>query len=122
MGDETAQVQAPIPVLDSFESLVDNLIFDKLALLDRLVDADHVLPHDPPRTNVEMADFRVAHEAFRETDGERRGLELCETSLALGELIHHRGVGSSNGVAILGRILRWDTPAVNHDYKSERAS
>jgi len=70
VGDKAAQMQAPIPVLGSLHGVVNSLILRELALLDRKVDADDVLPHDSPGANVEMADLGIAHETLRETDGE----------------------------------------------------
>lgn len=115
MGDQTAEVQTPVAVLGRLHDLLDHIVADELVLLDRLVDANDVLPDDAAGANVEMADFRVAHQALGETDSQRGGIELGEARFALGEGVHDGGLGGGNGVAILGRLLRGDAPAVNHD-------
>lgn len=122
MGDEAAEMEASIAILGSLQGLVYHLILSEIALLDGLVDADDVLPNNTPGADVEMADFGIAHETVREADGKGGGLELGETGTTLGQLVHHRGVGGGNGVAILGGLFGRDTPAVNHDYKTGRAS
>lgn len=113
--DETAEVKTAIAIGGRLKGLLDDLILVELFLLDGLVDANNVLPHNAASANVEMADFRVAHQAFGQTDGEGRGVKLGEAGLALGELIHDRGLGRGNGIAILGALLRRDTPTVNDD-------
>jgi hypothetical protein len=77
------------------------------------------LPDNPTGTNVEMADFRVAHKALREAHGKRRGFEL---RVALGSLRvffpeagHERCVGSGNGITFRRGMLGWDTPAIDND-------
>ena len=115
MGDQTAEVQTAIAVLGALHDLLDDLIAAELALLDGLVDPDNVLPDNATRADVEVSDLGVAHKALRQTDGQGRGLELGVASGALGELVHDRSVGSGDGIALLGRGLRGDTPAVNHD-------
>lgn len=119
MGDQATEVKTTCPTLGCLEGLLDDVVLAELALLDRQVDADNVLPDDTASTNVEMADFGVAHEALGEANGKRRSVELSEAGRTFGQLVHHRGVGSGNGISILGRFLGGDTPAVNHDYMTE---
>jgi len=115
VGDETAKMETAIAVLGVLDGLLDDVVLGELANLDGLVDTDDVLPDDTSGADVEMADFGVAHQALGKTDGKRRGLELGETSSALGELIHDGGLGSGNSIAILGRVRGRDSPSVNDD-------
>lgn len=115
VGNQTAKVKTPVGVLGRLHDVLDHIVAGELALLDGLVDADDVLPDDTAGTNVEMADFGVAHETLGKADGQRRGVEFGETVPALGEVVHDGSLGGGNGVAILGRLLRGDAPAVNHD-------
>jgi hypothetical protein len=121
MRNKTAKVKTPVAVLCRLHHLLDHIIAPQLVVLDGLVDANDVLPDDATSANVEMSDLGVAHKAFRKADSQRRGVEFGESGSALGELIHHGCLGSSNGVAILGRLLGGNAPAVNHDCTSERA-
>ena len=70
MGDETAKVQSTGTVLGGLQSLLDDLVLRKLALLDGLVDPHDILPHHTSSTNVQVSDFRVAHEALGQAHGE----------------------------------------------------
>jgi hypothetical protein len=115
VGHQAAKVKAPIAILGRRQNLLDHIIVAELALLNGQVDADDVLPDDTAGADVEMPDFGVAHEAFGETDGQRRRVEFGETSCALRELVHDGSLGGGNGVAIFGGLLGGDTPAVNHD-------
>lgn len=112
---QAAEVKTPVAVLRRLHDLLDNLVVAELALFDGLVDTDDVLPDDTAGANVQMTDFGVAHQALRKTDSQRGGFELGETGGALGEMVHDGGLGGGNGVAILGRLVRGDAPAVNHD-------
>lgn len=82
-----------------------------------LTNPDNVLVHNTAGANVQMADLRVAHEALGETDGGGGSLQLAVVLLVLGEGVHLRGVGVSDSIAILGRLVRRDTPAIDHDCK-----
>jgi hypothetical protein len=73
-----------------------------------LVDLDNVLPDDTPGPNVQVADFRVAHEALLEANGKSVSLELDKVVL-VPYSVHVRGVTVEDGIALLiGR----ETPAV----------
>jgi hypothetical protein len=114
---QTTEVKLSL-ALGHLQRLLDGGVLAKLALLDGLVDADNVLPHDTTGADVQVADLGVSHEAFGQADGERRGLELGEARLAQRELVHDRGLGGGNGIAILGGLLRGNAPAVNHDCRT----
>lgn len=104
----------------TLKGLLDDLVVVELVLLDGLINADDILPDNTASTNVEMADFRVTHQALGKTNGQRRSIQLGEAGLALGELVHDRSLSSSNGIAILGRFGRRDTPTVNDDCTSAK--
>jgi hypothetical protein len=112
---QTAEVKTPVAALRRLQNLLDHVIAGELALLDGLVNAHDVLPDDAAGADVEMPNFGVAHEALGETNGQGGGIEFGEAGRALREGVHDGSVGSGNGVAILGRLLRGDAPAVNHD-------
>lgn len=120
MGDETAEVQSAVAARSSLKSLLDNLVAAQLSLLDGLIDANHVLPDNATGTNVQMANLGVSHEALGKSNSQRRGIELSVTVGVGGELVHDRGLGGSNGVAILGALGRGNTPAINDDCKSAK--
>lgn len=119
--DETAQVQSAVAVFGSLQCLLDNRSLAELAILDGLVDAHNVLPHHTASADVQVADFRVAHQTLRQTDSEGGGLELSVTGGALGELVHDRGLCVGDGVSILGRVGGGDSPTVNDDCRCAEA-
>jgi hypothetical protein len=49
---ETEKVQASVGIFGTLEALKDHLVFVELALLDRDVDPDDVLPYDTPCTDI----------------------------------------------------------------------
>ena len=76
-------------------------------------DGSWLFPKAVNLLEVEM--YRASVEAFGEADGQRRSVEFGKAGRALRELVHDGSLGGGNGVAILGRFLGGDTPAVNHD-------
>lgn len=118
VGDETAEVETAVAVLRPLKGGLDDLVLAELSLLDSLIDTDNVLPDDTAGANVEMANFGVAHETLGKTDGKGRSLKLTETGGALGQLVHHGGLGGGNGIAVLGGLLGGNTPTINHDYRT----
>lgn len=119
MGDQTTQVESSVAILGSLKSLLDHLVAGELILLDGLVDADNILPDDTAGTNVQVTDFRVAHQALGQADSEGGCLELSVAGGALGEGIHDGGLGVGDGIAVLGGLGGGDTPAINDDCKCE---
>lgn len=119
MRDQTAEVQAASAVLCICESLLDNIVLVQLSLLDRLINADNILPHNTTSTNVQVSNLRVSHEAFWKTDGQRGGLKLSEAVCGLVELVHNWSVGIGDSIAILWRRLRWNSPSVDHNYSAK---
>ena len=118
MGDESAEVEPTISILSGLHHLLDDWVLAKLALLDRLVDADDVLPHDSAGANVQVADLGIAHEPLGQADSKRRGLQLGVSGLALRELVHDGSLGRGNSVTVLGRLLRRDPPTIDPDCTS----
>ena len=120
--DQSQQMQPPIPVLRSLEAFDQVLHFVHLALLDRLIDPHNILPHHSACTDVQVSDFRVTHQTFREADCERRGLEfgvaLGEFGAVFRELVHPWCFGVEDGVAFRWRVVGGDAPAV---YAYQRA-
>lgn len=102
MGDQTAQVQPSVAALGSLESVLDGGVVGELAILDDFVDLDNILPDDTAGTDVQVTDFRVAHQAIGQANGVGGSLELNELGLVLGEGVHDGCLGGSDGVAILG--------------------
>lgn len=82
MRDETAKVKTAGSILGRLQRLLDHVVLAKLALLDRLINADNILPDDTTSADVEMADFGVAHKAFGEANGKRGSFELGEAGWA----------------------------------------
>lgn len=115
MRNETTQVQAAVASSGALERLLDGFVAAELALLDGLIDADDILPDDAASANVQMTDFRVAHQTLGQTNCQRRSFQLSEAVGILGQLVHHRRVGVGNGIAILGRIFRGNPPPINDD-------
>jgi hypothetical protein len=118
--DETSQVKTTSTFLGIFESVHDDLVLAQLALLDRLINTDDILPNNTSSADVQMTDLGVAHQTLWETNGEGRSVKLSVPSSILGESIHVWGLCSGNGIAILRRRLRRDTPTINHDYNARQ--
>lgn len=120
--DQTAQVQPAVAVLGRLECLLDGLVAGEFVLLDGQVNADDVLPDHTTGANVQVTDFRVAHESFWETDGQGGSLELGVSGGTLGEVVHDGGIGIGDGVAVLGGLGGGHTPAINDDCLGEGSS
>jgi hypothetical protein len=103
---ETQQMKTTVALLCVGEALDNVVDLVELALLDRLVDAHDILPHDSAGTNVQVTDLTVAHQTLGKTDGERRGLELSvalgDLAAIFGELVHPGSVGVEDGIALVG--------------------
>lgn len=57
MSYETEKVQPSVCIFGPLEAREDGLVFVELALLNRNVDPDDILPHDAPCTNIQMSVF-----------------------------------------------------------------
>lgn len=113
VGNETEKVESAVAINSALEGLDDIGDIAHLALLDGLVNADNVLPHDTTGTDVQVTDLRVTHEALGKTDGEGRGIDLS-VARGLGlESVHVRGVGSGDGITLGRGVGASDTPAIN---------
>lgn len=78
-------------------------------------DSHDILVHDSAGTDVQVADFGIAHQALGQTDSCGRGLKLSKALLVLGEGVHGRALGVGDGIAVLGRLLAGDSPAIDND-------
>lgn len=82
------------------------------------------MPDYSAGSDVQMADFTVAHEALGQAHCEGGSLELGVTlgdlGAGFGELIHDWCFGGEDGIAILGRLLSRDAPAIDDDWKEVR--
>jgi hypothetical protein len=75
MSYETEKVQPSVGVFGALEAREDRLVFVKLALFDLNVDPDDILPHDAPRTNIQVSMFvlhQSAEPSGRSTGGQWR--------------------------------------------------
>ena len=108
-------MKTAVAILGPLEGVHENLVLSELAILDCFVNANNVLVNNTSSTNVQMADLGVAHESLRQTDGGGGGLKLGVSVLDLCEAVHHRAVGVSDGIAILGRLVGWNAPSVDDD-------
>src|SRR5579871_3561932 len=100
------------------EGLQYHIILVQLSFFDSLVNSNNVLPNHTPSTNVEMSDFRIAHQTLRQPYSQRGGFKFSVSACMLLEIIHDWRFCCSNCVSILGRGFRWDAPSINHDYSS----
>jgi hypothetical protein len=100
-------------VLGADECLLEHPVRGQLTALDGLVDARQVLHHDGARTEVEMADLRVAHLALGEADRSTARHEE-RVGVAVPQLVEHRSARQRNRIA---RPTRGDPPAVEHDQR-----
>lgn len=57
MAYETEKVQPSVCIFGPLEALEDGLVFVELALLNRNIDPDDILPHDAPSTDIQMPVF-----------------------------------------------------------------
>jgi hypothetical protein len=113
--DKTTQVQTSIASLGSIEHLADNIVLVQVALLDLLINAHDILPDNTTSTDIEMANLRVAHKTFWQTNSQGGSLKLGESIRVLVEFVHNWGVRIGDGISILRRVLARDAPSVNHD-------
>lgn len=118
MRNKTAKVQTTVTGSGILESLLDDGVLAKLVLLDGLVNANDILPYNTAGANVQVTDFRVSHESLRQANCQRRGVQLSVSSLALVQLVHDRGLGVGDGIAVLGALFAGHTPTVNDDYSN----
>src|SRR5699024_1472636 len=74
MRMDTAVTEQPhdmkftVIALDMLHRLKQHFIFEEIAVFNRLVDACEALIHDAAGTDIQMADLRIPHLSFRQTD------------------------------------------------------
>jgi hypothetical protein len=71
MSYETEKVQPSVGVFGALKAREDRLVFVKLALLDLNVDPDDILPHDTPRTDIQVSVFPPLHPSANGTFGKK---------------------------------------------------
>lgn len=102
--DEAEKVEPAIAINGSLEST--GHIFDlvQFALFDGLINSNDILPHHSTSTDVQVANFRISHEPFRESDCEGRCFKLCVTLCSFGsffcEAVHVGSFGSGNSISV----------------------
>ena len=82
----------------------------QLTFRDRIVDAGQVLVNDPARSQIEMANFRVAHLSFGQSDVGPARAQFGVRIFLIKPVVKRRP-GEKRGVAILFAFL--PTPAIN---------
>ena len=84
-----------------------------LAQPERLVDSDQLLVHNPPRPDVLVTHFAVAHDAFRQTDILSRGRQLRHW-IGGAQMVVARCAGEFHRVeGIVGGIMVRTPPVTN---------
>ena len=77
VGQQTEQVQCRAVFLHVIDSLEKRLVFKERAILDRLRYHRKILIYYASGSDIEMADFRVAHLAFGKPDVQSAGFQRC---------------------------------------------
>jgi hypothetical protein len=112
IADEAEEVQAL--AFGFFESVHEHGHGGEFAIANALVDAGEVLIHDATGTEVQVADFAVAHLAVGQADVLTAGADGAARVGGV-EVVVERGPGEQGGVAIghgLGFAAGVDAPAV----------
>lgn len=94
-----------IVVFGCFYNFFDYIVFGEFVLFDCLVDVDDILLDDMVGVNVEMVNFGVVYQFFREVDSEGGGIEFGEFGGVFGEFVYDGGFGGSNSIVIFGRFF-----------------
>jgi len=76
-----------------------HLVSSEVALIDRLVDPDQVLPDHPSRPEIEVPDLAVPHLTLGEADPEAARLEKGAGGVSRPEPMPHRGLRQFDGVS-----------------------
>src|SRR5438067_1799349 len=111
VGDEPEQMH----VLPALERAAKRLVLEEPAGLDRVVHTHEILEQDAARPDRQVADLRVSHLRFRESDGRARGDERRVRTVPP-EPVEHRRLGELDRVAGAGRR---DPPPVEDDERYE---
>ena len=64
MRNQATKMQATVTSRRVLKGLLDDSVLGQLILLDSLVNANYVLPYNTASANVQVTDFRVAHETL----------------------------------------------------------
>jgi hypothetical protein len=136
MTYETEKVQPSIGVFGALEACEDRLVFVKLALLDLNVDPHDILPHDAPRTNIQVSvyfhrsaepsgrkhgnrpDFRVSHEPIGKSDRKPMSCKRAVRML-LRDGVHVRRRACLDGIALQAFLVS-DPPTIVHTIPTQK--
>ena len=115
ISDQADQVDRAVVLFRVVTGAREHRVLEERSVADRFVDAHQVLHHDPTGSEVQMADFAVAHLPLWEADGEPGRVEQRARAP------RHQGipggrVGQRNRVSF---TLRPVSPAIEH-YKNHR--
>ena len=77
---ETEKVQPPVGVFGVLEAREDRLVFVKLAFLNLNVDPDDILPHNTPRTDIQVSALPRFTRQQMEPSERKRGMDNGETN------------------------------------------
>jgi hypothetical protein len=61
-------MEPPVTVLSGFKGLSDDIVLVELPLFDCLINANDILPHNSASTDIQMSNFRIAHQSLWESD------------------------------------------------------
>ena len=75
VGEETHEVEGAAALAGTVRRGNELPVFEEGAVPEGEVDAQQVLGHHPSRSEVQVSDLGVAHQAGRQPDGLARGLE-----------------------------------------------
>ena len=103
VGQQAHQVQGGTVLLAVFHRAQQGRVFKKVPVLNRLGDAGQLLVDDAARTDVGVANLRVAHLPVRKAD-----IKAGSADLGVGVLgkifVEVRLFGGMDGVAVVGVV------------------
>ena len=97
VGEQAGEVKTATPCLCPGDAVQQDRVGEKIAVDDGFADHGQVLVHDPAGTEIEVADFRIAHLPFRQADRHSRG-EDAAMGVLRQKLVQVRGIGQADGI------------------------
>ena len=116
IGDEAEQMEARA-FAPCAKACLEHRVAGEVAFGHRFIDAREILVNDAAGAEIEVADFGVAHLAFRQADVEAAGAEGGVRVRGV-EAIVERRVGEQRGVAVFHGMFAAagiDAPAIAND-------
>ena len=98
VGQKTDQMECALRT-HAIHRLDQHRVGKQRAVLDGAVDAHDVLVHDASRSEIEVADFAVAHLTVGKTDPRTRGFDQ-RVRIFLPQPVDHRRFGQTNRVGV----------------------